>query len=106
MYVAYKGEFRNRVIMPIYQDNKMVYFQARTLTGSEKKYKNPTAPKQHIIFQKDIWDTTKPVIITEGLLDALSVGNQGTMCLGASINKHFLDQIPNPIIALDNDQTG
>lgn len=106
MFVTYKGDFRARVILPIYQNDQMIYFQARALLKSDKKYKNPKAPKQHIIFNKDKWDPTKPVIITEGMLDALSVGNQATMCLGASINKEFINQIPNPIITLDNDETG
>ena len=107
MFVTYKGEFKNRVILPIYQNNQMIYFQARTLTNSSKKYKNPISPKQHIIFNKNNWDTSKPIIITEGMLDTLSIGNQATMCLGSSISTEFLQNIPTiPIIALDNDPTG
>lgn len=107
MYCCYTGEFRTRAILPIYQDKKMVYFQARTLTNSDKKYKNPTSPKRDIVFNRDNWDSNFPVVVTEGLLDALSVGKQGTMCLGASISDAFLEKLPDQVIvSLDNDETG
>lgn len=107
MYCCYKGEFRSRAILPIYQDGKMVYFQARTLVNSDKKYKNPTSPKRDIIFNRDNWDPNFPVVVTEGLMDALSIGKQGTMCLGASISDTFLEKLPaQVIISLDNDSTG
>lgn len=107
MHCCCEGDFRSRVILPIYQDGKMVYFQARTLVNSDKKYKNPTSPKSSIIFNKDKWDLSKPIVITEGLLDAISIGNQGTMCLGASISDSFFEKLPdNVIISLDNDETG
>ena len=112
MHFCHKGMFKNRIIIPILNEkNDIIYFQARTLVNAERKYLNPTSPKSHIFFNKQNWNPTQHIIITEGILDALSIGHQGTMCLGAYINDDFIKVILNnstlpPIIALDNDPPG
>lgn len=106
LFVAYQGKYKNRIVIPVYQDGIMVYFQARAIGSLMPKYLNPRVPKESIIFNSHIWDKSKPVVICEGLFDAISIGNQGTCCFGSSISKDFLSNVPNAIIALDNDETG
>ena len=111
---AWDGKYMGRLIIPIFDDNKnLIYFQARRLpkSGIEPKYKNPVAEKQNVILNKNKFDRTKSIIITEGLLDAFTIGKQGTTCLGKELSADFLEQIykftdENVILAFDNDEDG
>jgi len=113
VFMAYKGEYQGRFIIPIYdKDNHIVYFQARASNDKMMpKYKNPTIAKGSIIYNKHKFNKSKYIIVCEGLLDAISVGNQGTSCLGSEISKEFLDELypltdKGIIICMDNDETG
>ncbi|GEM_PF-2953875 len=111
VYIAYKGDYSGRIILPIIQDGVITYFQARSLDSNKQKYKNPSLSKGNIIFNKDNFDRSKYIIVTEGIIDAMQVGTQGTSCLGASVNDDFLKTLFNltdvgVILALDNDKTG
>ena len=110
MYVAGNGEYKNRIIIPIYDVNdNIIYFQARRIPGTKKdpKYKNPISPKELIIMNEHLFDHTKPIVVTEGIIDAWMIGNQATTCLGKEISEAFLDHLfklnKKVIIALDND---
>jgi len=113
VFIAYKGKFRGRIIIPIYDEmGNIVYFQARSLAKNPvSKYKNPPLPKNEIILNQQKFDRNKYIIVTEGLLDAFSIGNQGTTCLGKDISDDFLEKLLSltdvgVIIALDNDDSG
>ena len=113
LFIAYKGDYKDRIIIPIYEDGSIVYFQARALgdTTYKQKYKNPTLKKGNIVLNKENFDRSKYIIVTEGLLDAAQLGNQGTSCLGASITDEFISLLlpltdVGVIIALDNDKAG
>ena len=112
LYIAYRGIWKNRIIIPIYDGKKMIYFQGRAITNDMlPKYKNPVSEKSNIIYNKNNFKKDKYIVITEGILDALSIDNQSTVCLGASISDDFLKKVFNytdkgVIIALDNDSTG
>lgn len=112
-FVATRGKFQNRIIIPLEIEGKIVYFQARRIIETiEPKYLNPTIDKSNIILNIDKWDPDKDVIVTEGLLDAMTIGIQGTTCLGAAINDEFIKNILDNlnkgklIIATDNDEAG
>lgn len=112
LYIAYRGQWKNRIIIPIYDGKKMIYFQGRAINNEIlPKYKNPVSEKSNIIYNKNNFKKDKYIVITEGILDALSIENQSTVCLGASISDDFLKLIfsytkKGVIIALDNDGTG
>ena len=106
--VCHSGKYKNRFIIPVYENGIMVYFQGRSMNDYiEPKYLNPVVQKESIILNKEYFDPEKYIIITEGLIDAFMVeNNQGTTCLGASISDDFLEKIlcfsRKIIIALDN----
>lgn len=110
VFLAYKGDYNNRFIIPVYDEyNNMVYFQARRMNSNmELKYKNPTLEKGYLIFNKQHFKRNKNIIITEGLIDAQMVEeHQGTSVLGANISDEFLSEIlkltdKDVIIAFDN----
>ena len=110
LFVCFNGQYRNRIIIPIYKGSDIVYFQARAINDSNLKYINPEVEKSSIILNENNFNKEKHIIITEGILDALSVEN-GTTCLGASISNDFIETLytktnKNIIIALDNDERG
>ena len=111
MYIAYKGLYQGRVIIPILENGHIIYFQGRAVVDIEPKYLNPVIEKTGVILNRMKFDKHKYIIITEGILDSLALGNQGTSCLGASVTDEFLEHVipltdKKVIIAMDNDEPG
>lgn len=97
-YIAYTGRYKGRIIIPIYNNGRLVYFQGRSISKSiEPKYLNPVVDKSNIIMNVDKFDRSKSIIITEGIIDAWMVeGNQGTTVLGG----HFDDDLIAKLIGM------
>lgn len=112
IFISYHGYFKDRIIIPIYKNNDIVYFQARRIYSDMiPKYKNPSLEKNSFILNEDNFDPDKYIVVTEGILDAYSVGEQGTSCLGLDLSKSYIEKISNLtkigiIIALDYDDAG
>ncbi len=112
VYAAYEGEYRNRFIIPVYEGNRIVYFQARRIHETmEPKYINPISEKERIILNKESFDPNKYIISTEGLIDAFMIPHQGTACLGSSFSETFLKELfkytnKGVILFFDNDDAG
>lgn len=109
--IAYNGLYRDRILIPVFEGEHVVYFQGRSIhDNNERKYLNPKASKS-IILNRDKFDFDKYIIIVEGLLDAYVIGDQATTCLGSYISLKFLDEVykhtnVGVIIAFDNDIPG
>jgi len=112
VYIAYKGDYAGRIIFPIIENKTIIYFQARSLNkNTDQKYKNPGVPKGSIVYNKENFDRSKYIIVTEGLIDAIHIGTQGTSALGAVVRDSFIQELyrytdKGVIIAMDNDKTG
>lgn len=113
LYYCFEGRYKNRIIVPVFKGNDIIYFQGRRMPGSslEPKYLNPSTEKQIIIHNEEHFDRDKYIIVTEGLIDAFMIGDQGTSCLGKEISSPFLEILfsltdKGVIIALDNDEDG
>ena len=113
IFVAYKGKYKGRIIIPIYDDkNNLIYFQGRAVNDSIKpKYLNPDLDKTTIIYNVSRFERDKFIIVTEGLLDAFMVPPQGTTSLGSSITVEFIKELltksdKGVILAYDNDKPG
>ena len=108
--ISYTGDFKGRIIVPVVDaDDNVIYFQGRRVPGSgvEPKYKNPTVEKSTIILNEHKFDENKPIIVTEGLIDAFMIGDQGTSCLGSFFSDDFISVIfpytkNGVILAFDN----
>ena len=105
---ATTGEFGGRVIIPSYSgSNQLNYFVARAYDGNYFKYKNPEASKDIIFFENLInWDA--PIILCEGVFDAMAIRRNAIPILGKSIStalyKKILTSSVNDIyVALDTD---
>tara|TARA_R110000824_G_scaffold32672_1_gene105281 strand:+ start:22050 stop:22988 length:939 start_codon:yes stop_codon:yes gene_type:complete len=105
---CFEGEYRNRVIIPSFDDDGAVnYFAARSYNGDSYKYKNPRASK-NIVFNELFVDWNTDLVIVEGAFDAIVAGN-AVPILGSTLRKdsRLLQKIvmnDTPIyIALDPD---
>jgi hypothetical protein len=112
IFICYQGKYKDRIILPIYDKEDIVYFQSRTIFPSHPtKYLNPPVNKSQIIYNKDNLTNTKTVYVTEGLLDAQSMDN-GTCCFGKEISDDWLKLLMDTVntqnicIVLDNDDSG
>ena len=113
VYICYQGRYKNRIIIPVFEGHNIVYFQARRIPGTQivPKYDNPASPKELIILNHNDFDPDQYIVVSEGIIDAWMVGNQGTTCLGKFISPEFLDKLflktkKGVIVALDNDDEG
>ena len=102
------GEYGGRVIIPSYSESgSLNFFVARTYDGNYFKYKNPEASKD-IIFFENLINWNAPIILCEGVFDAMAIRRNAIPILGKSISnslyKKILTSTLNDIyIALDTD---
>lgn len=112
VYIAIKGEYRGRIIIPIFNNDNIVYFQGRSIKDDFLRYKNPVVEKSDIVMNIDKFNKDKFIIVTEGIIDAMMIEcNQGTCVLGGSITDDFISMLlkhtdKGIIIATDNDEQG
>ena len=103
------GEYRNRIIIPSYDvDGKLNYFIARDMFPNSKfKYKNPPMSKDMIGFEMYI-NWKEPIVLCEGVFDAIAIRNNAIPLLGKFLSKTLLKKLaekqPKEVyVALDND---
>ena len=103
-----KGKYRNRIIIPSFdKDGYCNYFIARSYTGDWMSYKNPPVSK-NIIFNELMLDWDEPIVLVEGVFDAIKADNAIPL-LGSTLNKQsilfnkLLQVKPTVYLALDND---
>ena len=82
------GRFGGRVIIPSFNnDGNINYFIARSYVGHQRKYLNPTAEKDIIFNQLSVdWDS--PVILVEGVFDAIVAGENAIPILGSTLREN------------------
>jgi len=103
-----EGIYNNRVIIPSYNsDGKLNYFVGRDFYNSNFKYKNPPFPKDIIGFDLYI-NWSLPIVLVEGVFDAMSIKGNAIPLFGKSIlsqlEKKIVEKKVNSIfIVLDGD---
>lgn len=103
-------KLKDRVILPFYDNGKLVYWQARTTVNDPVRYKNPPVNKDDIIYNVDeLYTSSKwPLFITEGIFDALHVN--GCAILGSSLSEEQLKRLRHayrtPCLIVDPDKNG
>jgi 5S rRNA maturation endonuclease (ribonuclease M5) len=102
------GKYAGRIIIPSYdKDNQLNYFVARSFYDTNMKYKNPPVSKNVIVFENQIsWQS--PVILVEGIFDAIALRHNAIPLLGKNIPRKLEkalveNNVSNVIIFLDND---
>jgi len=101
------GEYFGYVIFPSYDTSfKLNYYVGRSFTGNPMRYKMPALSK-NIIFNEHLINWNEPIILCEGIFDAIAIGDNAIPILGNSINQALFNKITTigsiVYVALDND---
>ena len=103
-----EGLYSNRIIIPSYDsDGKLNFFVGRDFYNSNMKYRNSPTTKDVIGFDIFInWD--EPIILCEGVFDAMSIRSNAIPMLSKKPSKSLLQKIfeknvKTIYIALDDD---
>jgi len=102
------GDYGGRVIIPSYSESgQLNFFVARAYDGNYFKYKNPEASKD-IIFFDNLINWNEPIILCEGVFDAMSIKRNAIPILGKSISnslykKIITSKVQDIYVALDTD---
>ena len=102
------GDFAYRIIVPSFnKEGVLNYFTARSWIPKKMKYKNPSVPKDEIIFNESLIDWEKDIYLCEGVFDSFFLDNPIVM-LGKKMSELMFSTIYNKangniIICLDED---
>ena len=104
------GLYKDRIIIPSFdKDGDINYFIARSFTKAAfPKYKNPTASKK-IIFNELFLDFEQPLVIVEGVFDAINAGGNIVPILGSTLDEQhplfqkIIEHNTTIYLALDHD---
>lgn len=78
--------YYGRIIVPTFENRKLVYFQARSFQEDGKyKYMNPKIGRKQVAFFIDLVKEREPVYICEGPFDAMTLKDVSATCLMGSV---------------------
>jgi DNA primase len=103
------GLYKDRIIVPSFNNSGYVnYFIARTFTDKWPKYKNPDA-RRDIIFDELYINWEEPIVLVEGIFDAIKAGPNSIPILGSTLRENsklfqaIIQYTPIVYMALDQD---
>lgn len=103
------GAYANRVVVPSYDSNGILNFFVSRLAGNIQgvPYKNPAVNKD-IIFFENMINWKAPVILCEGVFDAIAIKRNVVPILGKVVSKKLYERLAHNetkdvYIALDKD---
>ena len=108
LHYCINGVYKNRIIVPSYDSNgQLNYFVGRDFYKGGMKYKNPPIPKDIIGFDLYI-DWSQPIVLCEGVFDAIAIKNNSIPLFGKTIlpklfEKILTKKVKHIIISLDED---
>lgn len=103
-----KGDFAYRIIVPSFNsEGQLNYYVARAWTPKKMKYKNPSVPKDEIIFNEGLIDWDKDIYLVEGAFDSFFLDNPLVM-LGKKMSRLIFENLylranANIIVCCDGD---
>lgn len=109
---CYHGEYKNRIIVPVFKNNKLISFLGRTWdTNCDKRYMNAkgTYIKNTLYNIDNIKKNQNLLVVVEGVFDAIKVGlNRAVATFGTEITdeqkKLLIELRPKKLVVMtDND---
>lgn len=103
------GEYEGKVIIPSYdENNNLNFFIGRTFQDDYFKYKNPSMVKDGVVFFENMINWDLPIVLVEGVFDAMAIRSNAIPMLGKSLPKAILKKLilngaKEIYIALDQD---
>jgi len=106
-YVAIDGTYKNRIIIPFFDDKDSIYYyQGRAIYKIMlPKYLSRRGLEHNNIYNYYLVDRNHPVIVQEGIIDCLFVENSIGMT-GLKIDDSKLSYFPKKYFLLDDDKSG
>jgi DNA primase len=104
-----EGSYKDRVIIPSYDEHGIVnYFIARAYKDGMQKYKNPPTDAKSVIGLELYINRDAPIILIEGMFDALTVKRNVIPLFGKIIHEKLMKKLVSSsvnriYIALDPD---
>ncbi|MFM5883547.1 hypothetical protein [Methanobrevibacter gottschalkii] len=88
----YYHEASNRVVIPVLDEGKLVYWQARCIDGKGPKYLNPVVEKGSVLPRYGSGDC---IVLTEDILSAYRCGMaaEGWCLMGTNLHRTLLSRI-------------
>ena len=103
------GTYKNMIVLPTYdKDGQLNYFTARSFEREPYvKYRNPSASRD-IVPNEHLINWNLPIVICEGLFDAIAIKRNAIPLLGKNIQSNLMKKIVTSVvekiyIALDKD---
>jgi len=82
-----EGRYGGRIIIPSFNNKgDCNYFISRSYVGHKMKYLNPPVGKD-IIFNELYVDWTEPIVLVEGVFDAIVAGDNAVPILGSTLRE-------------------
>lgn len=82
------GRFRRHAIIPSFDiDGNVNYYLGRAIDDVTMKYRNAKISKKNVIFNEVDVDWTEPIILVEGVFDAMKCPENTIPILGSSLSK-------------------
>ena len=104
-----EGRYAGRIIVPSFDvEGDLNYFIARSYVGHGRRYLNPPSSRD-IVFNELNIDWDEPIILVEGVFDAIAAGNNAIPILGSTLREqsrlfHAIAIHDTPVyMALDSD---
>ena len=90
--LSYKtGKFRRRVVLPSFDSvGSLNYYVARTIDDARPKYRNADSKKVNIVFNEIDIDWSRPIVLVEGIFDAIKAPENAIPLLGSTLSKGSL----------------
>jgi len=102
------GEYSGRIIIPSFDaNNRLNFFVTRTFEDAYSKYKNPSTSRDLIFFENMI-NWSQPIVIVEGVFDAMAVKRNAIPILGKTMSTNLIksilsERVKDVYVALDKD---
>jgi len=82
-----EGRYAGRIIVPSFDmEGDLNYFIARSYVGHSRRYLNPPSSRD-IVFNELNIDWDEPIILVEGVFDAIAAGNNAIPILGSTLRE-------------------
>ena len=82
-----EGRYGGRIIVPSFNNSgNLNYFIARSYVGHRMKYLNPPISK-NVVFNELFVDWDEPIVLVEGLFDAIIAGQNAIPILGSTLRE-------------------
>lgn len=97
--VGVEGLYKGRVIIPVWEDNKILSFTARSFDGSDPRYLGPRVgsgwvPRSETVFGLERISEWGELVVVEGVFDAMALwGENAVSILGKSLSPTQLNKI-------------